>query len=277
MGFRINSNIGSMNANLHSNLNNMGINKSLGSLASGSAINHAAYDASGLGIANQLSAQVSGLGRSIMNSNESIGMVQVADGALQEYGNNLDRVRVLTLQASNGTLGADDRAIIQKEIDALMESADDIAKTTKFNGINLLDGTGGSSGDGTFVTHTGANANETQSVAIGDAQTASVLGGVIDVTTQAGASASLGLIDTAKENIDGMRADLGAAQNQLMSNIRNISVTQVNVASAESQIRDIDFAAESANFSKMNIMSQTGSFAQAQANAAQSNVVNLFK
>jgi flagellin len=260
MGFKINSNIGSMSANLHSNLNNMGVNKSLSSLASGSAINYAAYDSSGLGIANQLSAQVSGLGRAIMNSNESIGMVQVADGALQEYGNNLDRVRVLTLQASNGTLGADDRAIIQKEIDALMESSDDIAKTTKFNGISLLDGTGGGSGDGTFVTHTGADANETQSLTIGDARTASVLTGVIDVTTQAGAAASLGVIDTAKSDIDGMRADLGAAQNQLMSNIRNISVTQVNVASAESQIRDVDFA-----------------FAQAQANASSASVTNLFK
>ncbi|WP_372999360.1 flagellin [Sulfurimonas sp.] len=277
MGFRINSNIGAMNASLHSNLSNMGMNKSLGSLASGSAINYAAYDASGLGIANQLSAQVSGLGRAIMNSNESIGMLQVADGALQEYGDTLERVRTLTLQASNGTLGASDRAIIQKEIDSLMESADNIAKSTTFNDINLLDGSGGSAGNGTFITHTGANTDENQSVTIGDAQTASLLSGAIDVTTQAGASASLSTIDDAMKSIDGMRADLGAAQNQLMSNIRNISVTQINVASAESQIRDIDFAAESANFSKMNILSQTGSFAQAQSNAAQANVLNLFK
>jgi len=277
MGFRINSNIGSMNANLHSNLNNLGVNKSIASLASGSGLSHAAYDASGLGIANQLSAQVSGLGRAIMNSNESIGLVQVADGALQEYGNNLDRVRVLTLQASNGTLNSDDRAIIQKEIDALLESSDDIAKNTQFNGINLLDGSGGSASNGTFITHTGSDANETQSVNIGDARTASLLTGPIDVTTQAGAAAALGVVDTAKEDVDGIRADLGAAQNQLISNIKNISVTQVNIASAESQIRDIDFAQESANFSKFNILSKTGVFAQAQANASGANISNLFR
>ena len=276
MGFRINSNIGAMNANLQSNLNNIGVNKSVASMASGSNLNYAAYDASGLGIANQLSAQVSGLGQAIQNSNESIGLVQVADGALQEYGNILERVNTLTIQASNGTLNSSNREAIQKEIDALMESADDIATSTTFNGIKLLDGTGGNSGDGTFVTQSGASAGDTQSVTIGDAKVASVIPGGIDVTTQAGAEASLGNIHSAIENINGLRADLGAAQNQLMSNIQNISVTQINVASAESQIRDLDFAKESANFSTQNILSQTGSWAQAQANASQANVVNLF-
>ena len=276
MGFRINSNIGAMNANLQSNLNNIGVNKSVAAMASGSNLNYAAYNASGLGIANQLSAQVSGLGQAIQNSNESIGLVQVADGALEEYGNILERVNTLTIQAANGTLNSSNRDAIQKEINALMESADDIATTTYFNGIKLLDGTGGSSGDGTFVTQSGSNSGDTQSVTIGDAQTASVIPGGIDVTTQAAAEASLGGIQSAMENINGLRADLGAAQNQLMSNIRNISVTQVNVASAESQIRDVDFAKESANFSAQNIMSQTGSWAQAQANASQANVMSLF-
>jgi flagellin len=266
-----------MTANLHSNLNNSALNRSLGSLSSGSAVNSAAYDASGLGIANQLSAQVSGLGQAIMNSNDSIGMTQVADGALKEYGNILDNVRVLTIQASNGTLSSGDRDIIQQQIDSLMESADNIAKTTKFNGINLLDGTGGSAGNGTFTTHSGANSGDTQSVTIGDAQTASVIGGAIDVTSQNSAEASLTSIDNAIENINGLRADLGAAQNQLMSNINNISVTQINVASAESNIRDIDFAAESANFSQANLSAQIGSFAQSQANASQANVLNLFR
>jgi len=277
MSFRINGGINAMNANLKSSLNNLGINKSLGKLSSGSAVNNASYNASGLGIANQLSAQVSGLGQAIMNSNESIGLVQVADGALSEYQNILEDVRVLTLQASNGTLSNDDRDIIQTQIDSLLESADDIAKSTSFNGIKLLDGTGGSSNDGTFVTHTGANSDENQSLNISDAQIASTITGSIDVTSQASASSSISAVDDAIKNVTSIRSELGSAQNQLMSNIRNISVTQVNVASAESQIRDIDFAAESANFSKMNLLAHTGSFAQAQSNISQADIANLLK
>lgn len=277
MAFSINTNISAMTANLHSSLNNMGLDKSLSALSSGSALNSAAYDASGLGIANQLSAQVSGLGRAIMNSNDSIGMIQIADGALGEYNNSLERVRTLTLQASNGILNDSDRAIIQEEIDSLLEGADSIAKSTTYNGINLLDGTGGSNGNGTFTTQSGASSGDTQSVTISDAQTSSVLSGTIDVTTQASASASLDTLDEAMETINSMRSDLGAAQNQLMSNVRNISVSQINIASAESQIRDIDFAAESANFSQANIRAQVGSFAQAQANASAASVTNLFK
>jgi len=277
MAFSINTNISAMTANLHSNINSMNTDRSIGALASGSRISSAAYDASGLGIANQLSAQVSGLGQSIMNSNDSIGMIQVADGALQEYGDILDQVRVLSLQASNGILNDDNRAIIQQEIDSLLSAADDIAKNTSYNGIKLLDGSGGSSANGTFTTQSGPDSGDTQSVTIGDAQTSSVLSGTIDVTTQAGAASSIDILDSALESIGGIRADLGAAQNQLISNIRNTSVAQINIAAAESQVRDIDFAAESANFSQANIRAQIGSFVQAQANATGANVTNLFR
>lgn len=271
----INTNISAMTANLHSNLSNQGIQNSLGKLSSGSNITSAAYDASGLGIANQLSAQVSGLGQAIMNSNDSIGMIQVADGAMASIQDNMDRIRVLTLQASNGTMSADDRAIIQKEIDGLLESSDDIAKQTSYNGISLLDGTGGSAGDGTFTTQSGADSGDTQSVSFGNAQVSSLVGS-IDVTTGAGLATALDTVDSALGGINDIRSELGASQNQLMSNIRNISVTQVNVASAESQIRDVDFALESANFSRANIMSQVGSFAQSQANVSAANVTRLF-
>jgi len=276
MSFSINNNSSALTANMHSNQNSLGLNKSLGALSSGSALNSASNNSAGLGIANQLSAQVAGMGQAIMNSNSTIGLIQVADGAMQGINDNLERIRTLTLQASNGTMNADDRAIIQKEIDALLESSDDIAKSTSFNGIKLLDGTGGSDGNGTFITQSGADQGDTQSVTIGDATVASLIG-TIDVTTAAGRATALDSIDSAMESVSGIHADLGAAQNKLMSNIRNTSVTQINTASAESQIRDIDFALESANFSKMNILTQTGFFAKAQANAVQANVVNLFK
>ena len=276
MSFSINANISAMTANLNSNLSNSSLNKSLTSISSGSALNSASNDSAGLSIANQMSAQVAGMGQAIMNSNDSIGMIQVANGALQGINDNFERIRTLTLQASNGTMNADDRAIIQKEIDSLLESSDDIANSTSYNGIKLLDGSGGSSNDGTFVTHSGADAGSTDSVTIGDAQVASIVG-AIDVTTAAGRDAALDSIDTAMSSISGIQADLGASQNQLMSNIRNTSVTQINTASAESQIRDIDFAAESANFSQQNLFSQIGSFVQSQANASQANVLRLFQ
>ncbi len=276
MSFSINTNVASMNASLHSNSMNNGINKSLSALVSGSALNSASLNSAGLGIANQLSSHVQGLGQAIMNSNDSIGMLQVADGGLEAYNDNLERVRVLTLQASNGTMSSDDKAIIQKEIDGLLESSDDIAKSTKYNGMKLLDGTGGSSGNGTFVTQTGADGGVTQSITLGDAKVSSLVGS-IDVTTPAGASSAMDSIDNAMSKISDIRSTIGSSQNQLESTIRNISVTQVNMAFAESQMRDVDFAAESANFSQQNIMSQIGSFAQSQANVNASNVLGLLR
>ncbi len=275
MSFSINANSSASTANLHSSSKSQGLSNSLGMLSSGSKLNNAAQDAAGLSIANQLSAQVAGLGMAIQNSNESIGMIQIADGAMSGIQDNMDRIRVLTLQASNGTMNADDKLIIQKEIDGLLESIDDIASQTSYNGMKLLDGTGGSAGDGTFVTHSGADSGETQSMNIGDTRVASLLGS-IDVTSDSGLASALDTIDTAMTSINETRAELGASQNQLMSNVRNISVTQVNVASAESQIRDIDFAAESVNFSQQNIMSQISVFAQSQANANTSNIARLF-
>ncbi|MDO8454472.1 MAG: flagellin [Sulfurimonas sp.] len=276
MSFSINTNVASMNANLNSNSASGGISKNLSALASGSKLSSASYNISGLGIADKLSSYISDLGQAIMNANESVGMLQVADGALQGYRDNLDRVRVLTLQASNDTMSSDDKAIIQKEIDGLLKSSDDIAESTKYNGMKLLDGTGGSFGNGTFVTQTGADGGATQSVTIGNTKVSSLVGS-IDVMTQVGALSAMDTIDSAMSKIGDIRSTLGASQNQLESTIRNISVTHINLASAESQMRDVDFAAESANFSRQNIMNQIGSFAQSQANAGASNVAGLLQ
>ena len=144
MGFRINTNIAAMNAHMYSTKNNVGLDKSLSSLSSGLRINKAADDAAGLSIANKLSAQSQGLGQAIKNSNDGIGLIQTADGALEEYGNILQRVRVLATQAANDTQDADSRGYISQEITALMAEAEDIADTTKFNGVKVLDGSAGS-------------------------------------------------------------------------------------------------------------------------------------
>ena len=268
MGFRINTNIGAMNAHRNSTMNNVGLDKSLNSLSSGLRINRAADDAAGLSIANQLSSQSQGLGQAIRNSNDGIGLLQTADGALEEYGNILQRVRVLAVQASNDTNDSDSRAAIKTEMDALVGEANQIMSSTDFNGTKILSG-----GAATMNIQVGHTANDKLDVGIADV--GDLAAQTVASSTQA--QTTITNMDTAITTNDTRRAAIGANQNRLESVIRNISVTQVNVASAESQIRDVDFAAESANFAKHNILAQSGSYAMSQANAVQQNVLRLLQ
>ncbi len=283
MGFRINTNIGAQNAWRNATMNNLQLDKSLNSLSSGLRINRAADDSAGLAIADKLSAQSQGLEQSIRNATDGIGLIQTADGALDEYTNILKRVRVLATQAANDTQDSKSRDHIQKEVNALLEEADDIAETTKFNGLTLLDGTSGgtaSAASGVFTFHIGAYQGDEQTVDIGTNLISDIVGkaaSTIKVDTRAAAETTIGDMDTALDELNGRRATLGAAQNKLESTIRNISATQVNVSAAESNIRDLDFAAESANLTKRNILAQSGSYAMSQANAVQQNVMRLLQ
>ena len=475
MGFKINTNIGAMNAHMMSLRNNRALDKSLQALSSGLRINKAADDASGLAIANQLKSQATGLGQAIRNANDGINVAQTADGALDEYTNIINTIRTKSIQAASDGQNANSRKAIQADIDKLLEEANNIASTTSFNGMNLLDGsyqnkefhigayseetvginiantkinaigvhvdqtgsaavTSGSLSAGavtiqtdaltaavtvgataadsatganttahsadsawakaiainavsdkTEVTaiaktdYTGVSAAKAGTISAGelkingidigkvtvqasdadnalinainavssktnvvathdggkivltardgsdikisastDAQSASGLadglqtgsitlvsdhtvtisgtkvsaigftsGGeklskssalnTIDVTTREGAEKAIRTTDAALKQIDAIRSDIGSVQNQLESTVRNISVTQVNVKSAESTIRDVDFAAESANLQKRNILAQSGVYALSQANAAQQNVMRLLQ
>jgi flagellin len=252
MSFSVNTNINSMTANLYSNKNDTNLQGSVARLSSGSKLNAAADGAASLSIANRFSAQVSSMGQEIMNANDSIGMIHIADGALSGVNDNMDRIRELTLKASNGTMNSDNRASIQKEIDSLLKSSNQMVKSASYNGIALLDGSSGSLGDANFSNNLS-----------------------IDVTTESGLSSALNSIDGAKGNINKIRSDLGASENKFGSQIRNTSLSQINAASAESQLRDVDFATESANFSKENLMSQISAFSQAQANTIASNAMRL--
>ncbi len=481
MGFRINTNIGAMNAHRNAVNTNSGLDKSLQRLSSGLRINTAADDASGLSIANQLKAQSSGLGQAISNANDGIGVMQTADGALDEYENIINTVRTKAIQAASDGQNDDSRASIQRDISKLLEEAQNIATTTQFNGQQLLDGT---FSDKNFQI--GAYSNETVGVSIQNAQTTSlgqyansetqkdtigtasianddvkvngtsigaiasnataaqkaaavnnvtsstgvtadadtkllgnavVAGGTIaagsvfvngidlgdvtfssndgtgtlvqafndiqdqtgvkasiengalkltdkdggdiklsttaaggtvaasadtdkmgitnvklndqasaalaevsqgavvlesdssiqltyansgeasmgfanitgdtvslanavssvNVSTYDGAQKAIKQADHALKQLDVIRSNIGSTQNQLESTVRNISVTQVNVSAAESQIRDVDFAEESANFSKHNILAQSGTYAMSQANAVQQNVMRLLQ
>jgi flagellin len=482
MGFRINTNVAAMNAHTSANVNNRNLDSSLSKLSSGLRINSAADDASGLAIADSLRSQASTLGQAISNANDGVSMLQIADKAMDEQIKILDTIKVKATQAAQDGQSADSRKALQADITRLMESLDNIASTTSFNGKSLLSGQftnaqfqvgaysnqtvsasiGATSTDkigqsrfetsegiasGTMtLTFTGTTADPTQvktleSVVIGSGAEegvgalaeiinknsdllgvkasykvsavgtsavasaasasfeingisisvtdikandsdnklvtainavkestgvsasvdsrgnlvlSSTSGRAIDVsgtldsvasgmttgqltltntnggdirasgsaslgtTTEAtinlrstldgfasgevkamgafasgqagygetlaagvntyqGAQAMMTIAESAIKRLDSIRGDIGSAQNQMISTINNISVTQVNVKAAESQIRDVDFAAESANFSKYNILAQSGSYAMSQANAVQQNVLRLLQ
>ena len=266
MGFQINTNIGAMNAHRNATMNNIGLDKSLNSLSSGLRINRAAEDASGLAIANKLSSQEQGLGQAIKNSNDMIGLIQTADGAIEEQTNILQRIRVLAVQSSNDTQDSGSRAHITKEVTALKAEYDQITSSTTFNDKALL-------GGAAFVAQVGHKTADKFTVNMPTIAGAAAFA----VDTQANANATIDTVGTLIDTLGGNRAQLGADQNKLESVVRNISVTQVNVAAAESQLRDVDFAAESANFAKHNILAQSGSYAMSQANAVQQNVMRLLQ
>ncbi len=271
MSFSINTNTNAMMANLHSNNANIALDKSINSLSTGLAINSAADDASGLVIADSLSSQVQGLGQAMMNINDGIGMYQIADSAMNTYGENLDRIRTLTLKASNATMNDTSLSAIQKEIDGLLEASGQIASSTSYNGTKLLDGS-----HGPFEMQVGANSGDTQTTNIADASVESLVGS-INIMTAEGREAALNSLDSAQDDVHSIRSTLGSSINELASTMKNISVTQVNTASAESQIRDVDFALESAKFSKANLSAQIGAFVQAQSNNISQNALALLK
>ena len=300
MGFRINTNVGAMNAHMHSVNNNKGLDRSLSSLSSGLRINKAADDASGLAIANKLSAQKEGLGQAIRNSNDGIALLQTADGAMNEMGDIAKRIRTLAVQAANDTQDAQSRSYIAKELQELATEFNHIIDSTTFNDKKLLDGSSSSvniqighkdtdtkdvgitdlgsiqagRAAATAITAVDASANSGVEI-VAQASVVSIDGFTVD--TVANAEKTIAAMDDVIQMIDTARADIGANQNSLESNVRNISVTQVNVAAAESNIRDVDFAAESANLQKHNILAQSGTYAMSQANAAQQNVMTLLR
>ena len=209
MGFRINTNIGAMNAHMSAIGNNKELDNSLSRLSSGLRINKAADDASGMAIADSLRAQSKGLGQAINNANDGIAVAQTADGALDEYSNIIQMVRTKSIQAASDGQNVDSRAAIQRDITKLLEEAQTIATTTSFNGQKLL--------DGTFVNksfHIGAYANETVGISVSNAQTNSI-GAFASVT----GNAVTGGTTAVTANINGTAAAASSADTASGANI----------------------------------------------------------
>ncbi|MFC5707888.1 flagellin N-terminal helical domain-containing protein [Aeromonas eucrenophila] len=298
MSLFINTNVSSLNAQRNMMNSTKSLDTSYTRLASGLRINSAKDDAAGLQISNRLTSQVNGLDQGNRNANDGISLAQTAEGAMDEVTGMLQRMRTLAQQSANGSNSAKDREALQKEVDQLGAEINRISTATTFAGTKLLDGSFG----GTFQV--GADANQTISFSLSQADGFSISGiaaaaattiagtaaavgistvfvggsaGGISISSQSNAQNVLAAVDSMLTVVDGKRAELGAVQNRLDSTIRNQSNISENVSAARSRIRDADFATETANMTKQNILQQAASSILAQANQRPQSALSLLQ
>jgi flagellin len=268
MTLYVNTNVSAINAQRQLFNSGQALNTSFERLSSGFRINRAADDAAGLQITDRLTSQIQGLNQAVRNANDAISLTQTAEGALAETTIALQRIRQLAIQSQNGINSSSDRSALQKEVSALKSEITRIATDTEFNGVKLLDA------GFSAVFLVGAEGGQTISVNLSagklqGATSFSTAGlGLTDtsVTSASTASAAIGAIDTAISAIGGIRADLGALQNRFQSTIRNLSNISENVAAARSRIKDTDFAAETAELTRNQIIQQASISVLSQAN-----------
>ena len=294
MAMFINTNTSSLNAQRNLMNTSKSLDTSYTRLASGLRINSAKDDAAGLQISNRLTSQVNGLDQGNRNANDGISLAQTAEGAMDEVTGMLQRMRTLAQQSANGSNSAKDREALQKEVDQLGAEINRISTSTTFAGTKLLDG----SFSGTFQV--GADANQTIGFSLNQSAGFSISGiakaagttiavisgaagsvttavsiitifgggsaGGIDISSQSEAQKVLAAADAMLGVVDGKRAELGAVQHRLESTIRNQANISENVSAARSRIRDADFATETANMTKQNILQQAASSVLSQAN-----------
>jgi flagellin len=272
MGLRVNTNIASMTAQRHMGQVTSRLGGNYSRLASGLRISTAADDAAGLAISERMRSQIRSLGAAGRNAQDGISLVQTAEGALNEVSNLLGRMRELSVQAANGTLSAADRTTINDEVTAIIAEIDRISDASEFNGINLLDGSSASTS-----IQVGLDANETIDITLQDATAATLGVDTVDVTTSAGANTALGLVDAAIDTVNSARGALGASQNRLQSAIASISNSRENLSAAESRIRDVDVASETADLTRNTIMQQAAVSILQQANTQPQIALSLLQ
>jgi len=275
MALFVNTNTSSLNAQRQLFNSGNSLDVAFKRLSSGFRINSAADDAAGLQISNRLTSQVNGLDQASRNANDGISLAQVAEGAFDEITTSLQRMRTLAIQAQNGISNADDVAALQKEFSSLKIEITRIAQTTEFGGTKLLEGNfstkvlvGAQASSNDFISVNIQASNTTAGwTAAGLGLGAAGVGGLsFAAGAVAGASAAMTAIDNAIKAVDGKRADLGAVQNRFQATIRNLTNISENVSSARSRIRDTDFAKETAELTRTQILQQTSTTVLSQAN-----------
>jgi flagellin len=264
----INTNVNSLNAQRNLTTSQGSLATSMQRLSSGLRINSAKDDAAGLAISDRMNAQIKGMSVSIRNANDAVSLAQTAEGALATTTDVLQRMRELAVQAQNGSMTASDRANLDTEYAALNSEIGRISSQTKFNGTAIINTAQ------TFTFQIGANGGESLNVATVAMSGVAVGGGV---STAAAASTAMGAIDSALDTVTTQRATYGATINRFQYAIQNLSVASENQTAARGRILDADFASETANLARSQILQQAGTAMVAQANALPQQVLSLLR
>lgn len=274
MTMAVRTNIASMVAAGQLGRTNRALGTSLNRISSGLRINSAADDSAGLGVATNLETQVGSTRQAIRNANDGISIIQTAEGAADEVTDILQRMRELAVQSSSETLDDDERAYIESEFDELSSEISRIANVTEFNGLALSNNTSTS-----LDVQVGINnsANDRITITLGDlrATTLGVDSAAVTLATSSEAQSALSVIDTALDSVNSYRSTFGAVQNRIDSAINNATVNTEALSGARSQIQDTDFATETSNLTRLQIMQQAGVASLAQAKNVNQSVISL--
>jgi len=280
MSISVLTNVTSLNAqrNLASTL--MSLASSVGKLSSGMRINTASDDAAGLGISENLKANIRSLAQAQRNSNDAVSMSQVAEGSMNDMQGIVTRMRELAVQSSNSTLGSNERGYVQTEYTQLSSEINRISAVTDFNGQKLLDGS--ASAGLTFQVGIQNTANDRIAMSITKLTTSTLGSSSLHIasaslSTATNAQAAIGTFDKAIQQLSQARAKVGATQNRLNVTVSNLSVAQENLTAANSRIRDVDVASESSNLTKSQILSRAGLAVLSQANQIPQAALSLLR
>ena len=283
----INHNMSAMYAQRQTGVVETGIAKDIEKLSSGMRINRAGDDASGLAVSEKMRSQIRGLNQAGQNIQNGVSFIQATEGYLAETTDIMQRMRELAVQAANGIYSAEDRMQIQVEVSQLVDEVDRIASHAQFNGMNLLTGRfAQDSAMGALQLHVGANMDQSEKLFVGTMTalalglTGSMQGGegdMITISSVEGANMAIGTIDNALKHINRQRADLGAYQNRFELAYNGVAIASENLQAAESRIRDSDMAKQVVEYTKNQILMQSGTAMLAQANTQPQSVIRLLQ
>lgn len=283
----INHNMSAMYSQRNTGIVETSIAKDIEKLSSGMRINRAGDDASGLAVSEKMRSQIRGLNQAGQNIQNGVSFIQATEGYLAETTDIMQRLRELAVQAANGIYSAEDRMQIQVEVSQLVDEVDRIASHAQFNGMNLLTGRfAKDSATGPMQLHVGANMDQSEKLFVGT-MTALALGltggmqggegDMLTISSVEGANMAIGTIDNALKQINKQRADLGAYQNRFELAYNGVAIASENLQAAESRIRDADMAKQVVEYTKNQILMQSGTAMLAQANTQPQSVVRLLQ
>jgi len=274
MALRINSNLSALNAQRGLASVSGRLERNFQRLSTGLRITSAADDAAGLGISERLRAQIASLSQAQRNANDGISLTQTAEGSLNEVSNILIRMRELATAAANGTVSDSDKATLNSEFTDLINEVDRIAQSSDFNNVKLLDG---STTSITFQVGAGVTANDTIAVSLTSSLGSDLGITSLDISSAGSSTTAITAIDSAIDSVSATRGRLGAAQNRLQSTIANLGVSIESLSAANSRIRDVDVAAETADLTRNSILQQAAISVLSQANLQPQTALRLLQ